>query len=137
MELKQALSLLAEGQYRDSIILSSVDLDVALAVGAKHAHEVKLSRESYLHIMSEHPEMTDREFELLPHAIRDGLVIQHTDAQKKASICYQSPESDQRYMAALHGTAKGDSIYCATFHRARKGNTKSKIRRGKIIRRHK
>ena len=136
MRLDEALSLLAEGK-RSYIFLAAVERDVAIALGVEHTRDVKLSRESYAHIKSVHPEITYREFKLLPDAIRKGLVIREGGSPRKAAICYQSPESDQRYMAALHGTAKGDDIYCTTFHRARKGNTKSKIERGEIIRRQK
>ena len=136
MRLDEALSFLAEGK-RAYIFLAAVEPGIAIALGVEYTRDVKLSRESYAHIKSHHPEITYREFELLPDAIRNGLVIREGGSSKKVSICYQSPESDQRYTAALKSTAKGDDIYCTTFHRARKGNTKSKIKRGKIIRRHK
>ena len=136
MRLDEALSLLEGGQLR-YIFLASVERDIAIALGVECTREVKLSRESYAHIKSEHPEITYPEFELLPDAIRNGLVIREGGSPRKASICYQNPNRHQRYIATIQSTGLGDEMFCTTFHRARPRNTRSKIKRGKIIRNHK
>lgn len=135
MRLEDALEHLSDGRL-SQIYLAALEHSVAVELGAPGKQEVILSRKSYLHIRDVHPEITIAEFELLPGAIRNGLIIVEISCPRKSSICYQSPHSQQRYVVAIHGTKNGE-IYCSTFHRARARNTKSKLKRGRIIRPHK
>ena len=135
MRLDEALSSLAGGKL-PYIFLAAVERDIAIALGVESTREVKLSRDSFAHIKSKHPEIIYCEFELLPDAIRNGLVIREGGSPRKASICYQNPNSHQRYIAAIQSTRSGDEMFCMTFHRARPRNTRSKIKRGEIIRNH-
>ena len=135
MRLEDALEHLSDGRF-SQIYLTTLEHGVAVELGAAEKQEVILSRGSYLHIRDKHPEITIAEFKLLPDAIRNGLVIVEKNCPRKSSICYQSPHSNHRYMVAIHGTSKGE-IYCSTFYRARPRNTKSKLKHGRMIKRHK
>ena len=136
MLMEDALEKLAEGQF-PHIYLGSIGPQVARALGAKGTDEVLLLQYSYSHIRFEHKELRKEQMMILPDLLKNGIVIQHKKHKNKAAIFYQDPTGSDRYFAAIKATCSGNAIYCDTFRRARVRNTKSKLRNGILLRRHK
>ena len=135
MKLHHGLELLTYGKI-PYIHLAELDIHTAIALTGAPIQDVVLFRDALFHIRDKHSDVTLSELDILPEALRDGLLIAENDDQKKACVCYESNEFGRRYNAALKVLPEKKLISCLTFHRARQRNTKSKMKRGRPIRLH-
>lgn len=136
MVTKAILIMLGQGNW-NKIVVCSVETLVAVAMRAKHTRNVYLSRESYLHIRDQHPDISLDDLEmLLPDAINHGLVIVEGQRPHFATICYQSTVESRRYAIALKSTKDGREIYIRSVHRMDDRQTKAFLDRGVPVRLH-
>lgn len=96
---------------------------------------VYLSRESLAHIRKEHPNDIISDFLILPDAIAKGMILRDMSRPNHLVVCYEKAEG-VRYVAVLKATLRGDAIYVQTFHRGRRRQTRSLMRRARLIRAH-
>jgi len=96
---------------------------------------ILLSTDSTRHILTKHGDhMEASTLLLLPEALRLGLWI--TDRDYSCRVSFEEKETGVRYLAAVKATKDRREIYLSTFHRAQKGQTKSVLKRGTIVRNH-
>jgi len=96
---------------------------------------VHLSTASINHILEEHPDINILDLLVIPFLVRDGLWI--ADRPGACCISYVHPEdAAKRYISAVKSVADGHELYLTTFHRAGRRQTKSLLKRGPILRRH-
>jgi len=96
---------------------------------------ILLSTDSTRHILTKHGDHIEPSTLLIiPEALRVGLWI--ADREFSCRVSYEQKETGVRYLAAVKATKNRREIYLSTFHRAQQGQTKSVLKRGKIVRNH-
>jgi hypothetical protein len=99
--------------------------------------EVWLGRKGLMHIVERHPDIDVDDLLLLPLAIRNGLLIREHDRKRELTICLQHPTIEsRRYIAVLKFACGKRELWVSTFHRAKARQTKRKLKRGHVIRKH-
>lgn len=118
---------------RDRIVVCELSRLIANFLTAS-TPQVTLSRFSLTHIRRDHRDMTLERLMLLPVAIKDGLIIREKARPQFLTVSYDL--GDERFIAVLKATERKHAIFVETFHRARPRQTKSLLKRGRIIRAH-
>ncbi|WP_108682414.1 hypothetical protein [Methyloceanibacter sp. wino2] len=97
---------------------------------------VYLSRESLLHINEKHPDISDIDLLLSCLVIQNGMVVQEK-AKPNAYVCsYIEPNSQLRYVAVLKVASPDREMLMTSFRRLRRRQTRSFLRRGRLIKKH-
>ncbi len=133
VELSQFYDLLAK--RTDPIEVGRLPIEVAQHISAS-LRNVYLSNYSLVHIMQDHPDVTFMDLLIITPMLADGLWI----AERKpnmACVSYVHPETGIRYIGAVKCAAGGFEVYLSTFHRSRKRQTTSLLKRGPILQSHK
>lgn len=94
---------------------------------------VYLSRYSIQHILEEHPDVSLFDLLRAPIVLRDGLLIGDRNCVV-ASYCVS--EENIRYKAVVKCAGGGCDLWLTTFHRTAPRQTKSLLKRGKVLRLH-
>lgn len=122
--------------YRDPVTVGMVPFDVAAHLGIKN-HSVYLSRGSLLHIRLQHPDIDHFKLLNLPFAIENGLLVQEIARPHMLLSSYKLPLEDIRYVTALKILKAGTEIWVSSFYRVKARQTKSILRRSRILQSHK
>lgn len=93
---------------------------------------IHFSNSSLMHILSKHKDIQLVDLLIIPRMLSDGLWI--GDRNKSCCISYYSPEKRRHFIGAVKSAKDGSEHYFTTFHKAGKRQLKSKINRGKILR---
>jgi hypothetical protein len=130
------LDKLARG-HLDHLVVGELPYDVVRRLGWP-GQIVYLSRVSYDHIRQTHPDVTRTDLTMASLALSNGLLIHDANRPTHISICYQHPEKvEVRYIMAVKRASKGPDIWMTTFHRSKRRQTISALRRGTVLRKHK
>jgi len=134
MDMEEKLKHLEEGQS-NYLILGSFEEEITSRIGDDIHSHVMLSPESYRHIKQRHPELEKIDYEMLPDAVRVGLVIKDSK-RDSVVVSFQSPFAGRRLAVPINVTSKGE-LYCRTVFRTRQRFTRQLMERGEVLRRHK
>lgn len=124
-----------ENRWRDPVVVGDLPYEVCelLQLGTT---AVYLSLVSLLHIRDEHPDMDDITLLRLPFALRNGLIVQETKKSNHLLCCYQPSETEKRFIAALKIAKPAREVYVSSFYRGRERQTRSILKRGKVLKTH-
>lgn len=135
MNLEDLCTLL----LRDDLSFVRVcDIEPALAeaIGAE-TREVLLSRLTIEKQLREHKDIGSTQYSLLAAALVRGMAVLNDDRPHTAQICFQHPRDEKkRYRVFIKRTGDRRRIFVDSFHRTSPGQTKSVLRRGRLIRQH-
>ena len=102
---------------------------------SQKANVILLSTETARHILVKHGDhMEPSTMLLLPEALRMGLWI--ADRPLWCRVSFEEKRTGVRYIAAIKATKCKRELFVGTFHRSQKGQTKSVISRGNVLRNH-
>lgn len=90
-----------------------------------------LSSHSLNHILDAHPDVTMLDMLCLPEMVRHGLWI--ADGKKTAAVIYVHPETGVQYKGAIKSAGGGYESYICTFHRLKRRQRDSLLRRGPVL----
>lgn len=79
---------------------------------------------------------TDSDFMTMDFGLRHGLMATDQKNPKEIVISYVLPDSATRWKIGVRSCADGLELWITTFHRMRKRQTRSLLKRGVIIKRH-
>jgi len=96
---------------------------------------ILLSTDTARHILVKHGDHIEAStLLLLPEALRMGLWI--ADRPSWCRISFLEKRTNVRFIAAVKATKCKRELFVGTFHRSQQSQTKSVIRRGKVLRNH-
>jgi hypothetical protein len=99
--------------------------------------DVYLSRYTFEKIARDHSDLFPNEIFYLREAIERGLIIQEKEKPHHFTASLQHPEHEnKRFIASLKFAKRMHEIWVTSFYRTKKGQTRKKVERGQIIRRH-
>jgi hypothetical protein len=122
--------------YRDPVRVGEIPSQVAKALGLRN-YNVYLSRSSLFHIQEAHPDIDHFALLNLPLAIELGLLIQEIERPHMIIVSYLNSVIEMRFVAALKISQNGTEIWVSSFYRAKSRQTKSILRRGRVLQNHK
>jgi hypothetical protein len=125
-----------ENNLRDPISVGMIPTEVAELLGIK-SHAVYLSCSSLNHIQQSHPDIDYFKLLHLPLAIERGLLVQEIARPYILLSSYKVPNEDIRYVTALKILKAGTEIWVSSFYRVKARQTKSILRRSRILQKHK
>jgi hypothetical protein len=96
---------------------------------------VNISHEGILHI-DEHGGFTDFEIITIPFGLMNCLFIGDLQEPNRLIISYLYPDNNTRYKTVVKSANNGAELWVCTFHRMRKRQTKTLLKRGPIIKMH-
>jgi hypothetical protein len=135
MNLGSLQDLLRDSKQRVTTVCV-IEEPVAKAMQAKTV-AVFLSYVTLVKQCVKHPDIRAVDYSLLSDAITQGMVVLDKSKHRSVQICYQHPAfEDKRYRVFLKTTGTGDEIYVESLHRTRPRQTKSVLKRGKLLRNH-
>lgn len=109
--------------------MAALDGDLKAHLNAAQ-NAVLLSKDTLIKQRRHHPELTDKEYRLLPDLVNKGAVIDLGNGQRLAFF----HQAGRLYKAALKATRAGDELYLLSFYRANKNELARDKRRGTVIR---
>lgn len=127
---------LALGHKTTELIIATVDRRIAFRIGGCSSINVILSQETLLHLRQEHPDIKTSDYVLIPDIIDRGLILIDNARPLFAIFMYQMRNSHERYKVVIKSNTYRTKLYLRSFHRARKGLTKSILKHSYILRRH-
>ena len=131
--MHRLLDLIFTREVRE-IFVCHLDQKITELVGVSHT-EVKLTKHRLNHIIDGHVDVKAKDLMFLPDAITRGLIIQEHLNPPSINICYQHPVIEKRrYKVNIR--CIGGELLIMSFHKTRKRQTRSLLKRGKILRRH-
>lgn len=122
--------------HRDPIRVGILPNKVAALLAIRN-HNVYLSRSSLVHIQKNHPDIDFFRLLNLPFAIGSGLLVQEIARPHMLLSSYQVPNDDIRFVTAMKILKSGTEIWVSSFYRVKARQTKSILRRSKILQNHK
>jgi hypothetical protein len=136
LTLEDLEDLANENNDRDPIRVGELPSHVAEVLNLKN-HNVYLSRSSLLHIQDGHPDITHFDLLNLPFAIDRGLLVQEIERPHMIIALYLNAISEIRFTIALKISQNGTEIWVSSFYRTKARQTKSILRRGRLLQKHK
>lgn len=125
-------ALLYGWSRKNPVLICCADPILAEVLNVTHPN-VLLSWPTVQKQKKRHPEIKNHEYEIIPHLIETGLVIQ--DTHLSLIISQAHPVNlTPIYKVVLKATMLGDAIFVSSFHRISPRKLKRIRRRGKIIR---
>ncbi|WP_159089153.1 hypothetical protein [Tateyamaria sp. Alg231-49] len=130
--LDELIDLLAG--RRGDLQVGVIPLEVRQHFGCSR-EEVFLSSESARHIIDEHGDHIGKnELLRIPEILTKGMWV--ADRKLACSVSFQTETPAIRLLAAIKITRNHSRMYVSTLHRAKKRQTKSKLKRGQLLRPH-
>jgi hypothetical protein len=136
LTLEDIEELADENNPRDPITVGMIPTEVAEFLAIKN-HPVYLSRSSLIHIQQSHPDIDHFKLLNLPFAIDRGLLVQEVARPYILLSSYKVPDDDIRYVTAMKILKAGTEIWVSSFYRVKARQTKSILRRSRILQNHK
>jgi hypothetical protein len=128
------LDLLAS--RRPEMEVGSMPLEARKFLGCAR-DTIFLSSESAKHILEEHGDhIAPESFEILPIALRKGLRIGEASRGNFCTVSFVDVEMERRYFVAIKTTKDRRRTYVTSFHLGKARQTKSKLKRGQVLRQH-
>lgn len=90
-----------------------------------------LSCQSLLHILKAHPDIELMEMLCLPEMVKNGLWV--ADGKRTAAVIYVHPETGRQYKSAIKAAGEGYETYLGTFHRIKRRQRETILRRGEVL----
>jgi hypothetical protein len=117
---------------KNPVLVCSIEPALSRLIRATHPR-VLISWATIEKQKREHPELRSHEYEVLPHLIETGLVVQDTGLT--LVIAQSHPVNySPIYKTVIKATTMGDAIYISSFHRIEPRKIRNIRRRGIIVR---
>lgn len=130
LELSQ-LHKLVTG-VNDPIEVGMLPDRIAAAIGWKLPH-VYLSRESCLHILQKHSDISLFDMLHIPFALQRGLIVQQAHRDQSVATCYNDPETGKGYVGILKPAERSYEIWLCTYHRLKSKQERQLRKHGLIL----
>ncbi len=128
------LSLLKDNKQK-TVLVGYVP-DVVATQMSLSMKEVYLSKQSMDHIFQEHPDINGFDLLHIPNALDHGMIVQEKAKPHCLIISYMDPDTHRRFVFAVKTVKGGDENYVTSFRRGRKGQMKSFLKRGILLKKH-
>lgn len=134
MKFLEDLVRLLAGEV-DTVPVCALPEAMANAIGAK-TQFVYLSSQTVHKQRQCHSDLAALDYLMLPNHMSDGLVLLESQQRLRLHFCYERAEG-QRYIATVKATKDGRRMYVVRYHKARRKQTKSLLKRCEVLRNHK
>lgn len=128
LELSQLDNLRCRG--RGAVQVADLPRAVAEYIGCQLGFAY-ISGESIRHILKKHPDVELVDMVCLPDMVRRGLWVE--EPGRTACVLYDHPIRGLRFKAAIKAAGDGFETYIGTFHRVAPRQTRSVLRRGRVL----
>lgn len=100
--------------------------------------DILFSLDSYKHICTRHPDITDDDLMLMPDAVARGEIVGEYKRERWGVICYRHPANENvHYTMPFRAADHGHQIFVRTFHKMSKRQVAQLYKRAYPLRIHK